>query len=65
MRSMRAELKVLSQGGSIVNMASICGIVGLPGVGAYCASKHGVIGLTRVAVKEVGDRNIRVNAVAP
>ena len=33
--------------------------------GAYVASKHGVVGLTRVAAKEVGARNIRVNAVAP
>lgn len=38
---------------------------GFAGAGAYSASKHGVIGLTRCAAKEVGDREIRVNAVAP
>lgn len=40
-------------------------MIGFPGAGAYSASKHGVIGLTRSAAKEVGDREIRVNAVAP
>lgn len=39
--------------------------LGFAGSGAYVASKHGVIGLTRSAAKEVGDRSIRVNAVAP
>jgi len=39
--------------------------MGFAGAGAYVASKHGVIGLTRAAAKEVGDREIRVNAVAP
>lgn len=38
---------------------------GFPGSAAYVASKHGVIGLTRAAAKEFGDREIRVNAVAP
>jgi NAD(P)-dependent dehydrogenase (short-subunit alcohol dehydrogenase family) len=47
MHSMSAELKALSEGGSIVNAASICGLIGLKGAGAYCASKLGVIGLTR------------------
>jgi NAD(P)-dependent dehydrogenase (short-subunit alcohol dehydrogenase family) len=39
--------------------------VGFAKHGAYVASKHGVVGLTRVAAKEVGGRNIRVNAIAP
>jgi NAD(P)-dependent dehydrogenase (short-subunit alcohol dehydrogenase family) len=65
MHSMSAELKALSEGGSIVNAASICGLIGLKGAGAYCASKHGVIGLTRAAAKAVGAKNIRINCVAP
>ena len=39
--------------------------MGFAGAASYSASKHGVIGLTRVAAKEVGDREVRVNAVAP
>ena len=38
---------------------------GIPNHGAYAASKHGVVGLTRVAAKELGAREVRVNAVAP
>jgi 2-keto-3-deoxy-L-fuconate dehydrogenase len=52
-------------GGSIVNMASVAGLVGLPNRAAYCASKGAVIALTRaLAVDHVGD-GIRVNAVCP
>ncbi|KAJ8065063.1 hypothetical protein OCU04_005776 [Sclerotinia nivalis] len=65
MYSLRAELSKMEDGGSIVNIASVAGTQGLPGCGPYVASKHGVIGLTRTAAKEVGDRNIRVNALAP
>lgn len=49
----------------VVNISSIQGVMGFAGAGAYSASKHGVIGLTRSAAKEVGDREVRVNAVAP
>lgn len=65
MYCLRAELRVVANGGSIVNISSIQGVMGFPGSAAYVASKHGVIGLTRSAAKEVGDREIRVNAVTP
>ncbi|KAK4089024.1 hypothetical protein Purlil1_6457 [Purpureocillium lilacinum] len=65
MYCLRAELKCVVDGGSIVNMASIHGTNAMALHGAYGASKHGVVGLTRAAAKEVGDREIRVNAVAP
>jgi len=65
MYSLRAELRKIADFGSIVNIASIQGVMGFAGSGAYSATKHGVIGLTRCAAKEVGNREIRVNAVAP
>lgn len=65
MYCLRAELRAVASGGSIVNVSSIQGVMGFPGSAAYVASKHGVIGLTRAAAKEVGDREIRVNAVTP
>ena len=63
---MQEEIRRMSAaGGSIVNVSSIAGIRGLPYQSAYTASKHGVIGLTRVAAQEAARRNIRVNAVCP
>ena len=52
-------------GGSIINIASVVGLVGNAGQANYTASKGGVIALTKTTAKELGSRNIRCNAVAP
>ena len=52
-------------GGSIVNTASMYGVVTAPERAAYCAAKAGVVALTKVLAIEWADRNIRVNAIAP
>lgn len=51
--------------GSIINVASIAGLVGIADRAAYNASKHGLIGLTRTLAAECGGRGVRVNAVCP
>ncbi len=59
------RLVALGQGGRIVNLASTLGISASPNRAAYVASKHGVVGITKEMALELGDRGIRVNAVAP
>jgi len=51
--------------GSIVNISSVAGVYGVPGLGAYSASKWGVIGFTQTLAIEVGKYNIRVNSISP
>jgi NAD(P)-dependent dehydrogenase (short-subunit alcohol dehydrogenase family) len=61
----RRAIPKMRQGGAIINTASIWGRVAEAEFGAYVASKHAVIGLTKTWAKELGPRGIRVNAVCP
>ena len=61
----KAAQSRLSEGGRIVSMASISGIIGFFGQANYASAKAGVIALTKVLAKELAFKNIRVNAVAP
>jgi 3-oxoacyl-[acyl-carrier protein] reductase len=60
-----SRLMLLAAGGSIVNISSIIGQSGFSGLAPYAATKAGMLGMTRALARELGPRNIRVNAVAP
>ncbi len=64
-RCLRHEIPAMNDGGAIINTASILGKVGSAATPAYTASKHGVVGLTKVAALDYADDNIRINAVCP
>ncbi len=66
--SMKYEIEQMmaqGHGGAIVNTASVAGLVGTRGASAYCAAKHGVVGMTRAVALEYARKRVRVNAVCP
>ncbi|KAJ0380309.1 hypothetical protein COL26b_001424 [Colletotrichum chrysophilum] len=65
MHCLKAQLRVIENTGAIVNASSIAGLIGRNKNASYVASKHGVMGLTRSAAKEVGPKGIRVNGICP
>lgn len=58
-------MQYLNDKASIVNAASVAGLIGFNNNGSYVASKHAVVGLTKVAAKELGSRQIRCNCFCP
>jgi NAD(P)-dependent dehydrogenase (short-subunit alcohol dehydrogenase family) len=65
--SMKYEIPAIAKagGGTIVNTASVAGLIGEPGISSYSASKHGVVGLTRTAALDHIKQGVRINAICP
>lgn len=66
-RCMKHQLPAMVKGGggAIVNVSSVNGLAGTPTAAAYCAAKHGIVGLTRTAAIEYAAHGVRVNVVCP
>ncbi len=65
MMKLAGKIMMKQRSGKIVNLASVAGLYGNPGQVNYSASKAAIIGMTKTIAKELGSRNINVNAVAP
>jgi NAD(P)-dependent dehydrogenase (short-subunit alcohol dehydrogenase family) len=64
-RLIRSLAPLMPEGGRILNVSSVLGKFGVAGYSAYCASKHGLIGMTRALALELAPRKITVNAICP
>ena len=65
LKTASAIMREQENGGSIINVSSISGKVGMLGQTNYSAAKAGIVGMTKAAAKEVGFKNVRVNAIQP